>query len=104
MINSNTLAHAAELMSQALATVAGIAALSQPPLLQGTLIGRDGVSFHTGKTGLIIYCYIVAQRDIQLAHLGAQTQLIVGTICQRLALLPVERIDVYIQDVEVSVE
>ncbi len=87
--------------------VAGVAQLGQVPGGQrvGSFLGNstsnaEGVAIRIVDDAVVADCYIIAQPDSNLLQLGAAVQAAVSEALNEMVGMPVQAVNVYIQDVE----
>ena len=87
--------------------VPGVAALGQVPGGQrvGSLLGSstsnaDGVSVRIVDDAVVADCYLIAQSAINLLELGETVQAAICEALNEMVGMPVQAVNVYIQDLE----
>ena len=92
------------ILSRTALEIPGVARMAMVPpsrvggLLKGSY-ARDGVLVRVGRT-VSADLYLVAQHDVNLLDLGTEVQAAVANAIREMVGMPVDEVNVYIQDVE----
>ena len=91
----------AELVAETAARCYGVVGLT-PGSRVGKLLRRDGITVGGDASGLRLGLRVVVEYGLNLAEVAATVRSQVAYDVQRLTGLPVEAVEVYVEDVRVS--